>query len=86
MTADLLTLCPEDERVWVTYRNRAGELLFFLTSPARSSSTAAARDGTFTLYSVLPAPKGSFKAKKLGQGGNPSALEAKYSVAEKLKA
>ena len=81
---ELRSLCPKDEAVWVTYRNKQGELLFFLTSPARSTSTTAAQDGTFTLYAVIPGAKGTKKAKKLGQGGNPAELEAKFRIMDKM--
>ena len=82
--ADIRTLCPKDEQVWVVYYNKAGELCFFLSSPARSSSTAAAQDDSFTLYAIVAGGKGSHKAKKLGQGGNPTELEVKYGVAAKM--
>ena len=81
---ELKTLCPKDETTWTLYRNRAGELLFFLTAPARSTSTAASQDGTFSLYAVTAGAKGAHKAKKLGQGGNPAELEAKYGIREKM--
>ena len=81
---ELKTLCPKDETTWTLYKNKAGELLFFLTSPARSTSTMAAQDGTFALYAVLPGAKGTHKAKKLGMGGNPAELEVKYGVKEKM--
>ena len=82
---DISTLCPKDEKVWVTYYNKSGELLFFLTSPARLSSTIAAHDESFVMYAVIAGTKGSYKAKKLGQGGNPTELEMKYGISEKLK-
>ena len=76
---ELATLCPKDEQVWVTYRNKERELLFFLTSPGRSTSTLAAQTEAFTLYAV-----NGKKTKKLGQGGNPTELELKYGVREKM--
>ena len=76
---ELATLFPKDEQVWVTHRNKEGELLFFLTSPSRSTSTLAAQTGAFSLYAV-----NGKKAKKLGQGGNPTELELKYGVREKM--
>ena len=76
---ELATLCPKDEQVWVTYRNKNGELLFFLTSPEQTTSTLAAQTGAFSLYAVA-----GKKAKKLGQGGNPAELEARYGVKEKM--
>ncbi len=82
---DISTLCPKNEQTWTMYYNRNNELLFFLTSPAHLSSTLAAQTGAFTLYGVVPGARGSLKAKKLGQGGNPAELEAKYKVTEKLK-
>ena len=81
---DLSALCPKDEQVWVTYYNRRNELLFFLAAPTTASSTMAAQTGTFSLYAVTTGARGAQKAKNLGQGGNPTELEAKYSVAEKM--
>lgn len=81
---DLSALCPKDEEIWATYY-RKNELLFFLTGPTGMSSTLTAQTGKFTLYNVTAGAKGVQKAKKLGQGGNPAELEAKYSVAEKMK-
>ena len=81
---NLTALCPKDEEIWVTYYKK-DELLFFLTGPAGMSSTLTAQSGKFTLYSVSPGARGAQKAKKLGQGGNPTELEAKYSVAEKMR-
>ena len=83
---ELATLCPKDEQVWVTYCNKERELLFFLTSPSRSTSTLAAQTGAFTLYEIVAGNKGTLKAKKLGQGGNPTELELKYGVREKMTA
>ena len=40
--------------------------------------------GAFTLYEVTGGAKP--KAKKLGQGGNPTELELKYGVREKMTA
>ena len=74
-------LCPEGEKIRVGYYSREGEPLFFLTSPQRMVSGLAAQTGAFTLYAV-----GKGKAKKLGQGGNPVELEAKYGVHEKMTA
>jgi len=81
---DLNTLCPKDERVWMTYYNRQNELLFFLASPAASTSSMAAQTGAFSLYAVTAGPRGAQKAKKLGQGSNPTELETKFRVAEKI--
>ena len=81
---ELTTLCPKDEKIRVGYYNKQEEPLFFLTSPARSSSSLAAETGAFTLYEVIPGTKP--KAKKLGQGGNPTELELKYGVREKMTA
>ena len=83
---DLTTLCPKDEKICVGYYNRQEEALFFLTSPARSTSTLAAQTGAFALYEVTAGARGALKAKKLGQGGNPTELELKYGVREKLTA
>lgn len=74
-------LCPEGEKIRVGYYNKQGEPLFFLTSPQRMVSGLAAQTGAFTLYAV-----GKGKAKKLGTGGNPVELEAKYGVHEKMTA
>lgn len=74
-------LCPEGEKIRVSYYSREGEPLFFLTSPQRMVSVLAAQTGAFTLYAV-----GKGKAKKLGTGGNPVELEAKYGVHEKMTA
>ena len=74
-------LCPEGEKIRVGYYSREGEPLFFLTSPQRMVSGLAAQTGAFTLYTV-----GKGKAKKLGTGGNPVELEAKYGVHEKMTA
>ena len=78
---NLTALCPKDEEVWVTYYKK-DELLFFLTGPSGMPSTLAAQSGKFTLYGVSTGARGAQKAKKLGQGGNPTELEAKYSVAD----
>ena len=43
-----------------------------------------AQSGKLTLYGVSTGARGAQKAKKLGQGGNPTELEAKYNVAEKM--
>ena len=48
-------------------------------------STMAAQSGKFTLYGVSTGARGAQKAKKLSQGGNPTELEAKYNVAEKMR-
>ena len=82
---DLTNLCPKGEAVWVTYYNREDELLFFLTGPENMSSTLTAQTGAFTLYEVTVSAKGLQKAKKLGRGGNPTELEMKYGVREKMK-
>ena len=82
---ELATLCPKGETIRVSYCNRQYEPLFFLTSPSRSTSTLSAQTSAFTLYEIIAGTKGTMKAKKLGQGGNPTELEAKYSVAEKMR-
>ena len=82
---DLSALCPKDEQVWVTYYNRRNELLFFLAAPASATSTMAAQTGAFSLYAVTTGARGAQKAKKLGQGGNPTELEEKYHVVEKMR-
>lgn len=79
---DLKKLCPAGEDVWVSYY-RKDELLFFLTGPAGQSSTLTAQKGEFTLYSVVSGRSGQ-KVKKLGSGGNPTELEAKYNVPEAM--
>ena len=70
--------------VWVNYYKK-DELLFILTGPVDMLSTLAAQSGKFTLYGVSTGARGAQKSKKLGQGGNPTELEAKYSVAEKMR-
>ena len=82
---NLTNLCPKGEAVWVTYYNWNDELMFFLTGPENLSSTLIAQTGAFTLYEVTLNPKGLRKAKKLGRGGNPTELEEKYGVREKMK-
>ena len=77
---------PKGEEVWVTYWSLKNELLFFLTGPAGQSSTLTAQKGEFTLYSVTTGAKGAQKIKKLGSGGNPTELEAKYKVTETMSA
>ena len=79
--SSISALCPEGEKIRVSYYSREGEPLFFLTSPQRMVSALAAQTGAFTLYAV-----GKGKAKKLGTGGNPVELEAKYGVHEKMTA
>ena len=81
---ELSTLCPKDEKIRVGYYNRQQEPLYFLTSPAKSTSSLTAQTGAFTLYEVVAGSKP--KAKKLGQGGNPTELELKYGVREKMTA
>ena len=81
---DLSTLCPREEKIRVGYYNKQEEPLFFLTSPAKSTSSLAAQAEAFTLYEVIAGTKP--KAKKLGQGGNPTELELKYGVREKMTA
>ena len=82
---DLTALCPKGEAVWVTYYNRQDELLFFLTGPENRSSTLTAQTGAFTLYEVTTNTKGLRKAKKLGRGGNPTELEEKHDIEEKMR-
>ena len=82
---DLKSLCPTGEEVWETYYGKDG-LLFFLTGPAGQSSTLNAQKGEFTLYSVNTGARGTQKASKLGSGGNPIELEAKYKVPEAMAA
>lgn len=81
MESKISALCPEGEKIRVGYYSKQGEPLFFLTSPQRMVSGLAAQTGAFTLYAV-----GKGKAKKLGTGGNPVELEAKYGVHEKMTA
>ena len=81
---ELTTLCPKEEKICVGYYNKNEEPVFFLTSPARSTSNLSAQTGAFTLYEVIAGSKP--KAKKLGQGGNPTELELKYGVREKMTA
>ena len=77
---DLRKLCPSAEDVWVSYYWK-DELLFFLTGPAGQSSTLTAQKGEFTLYGVV-SERGGKKTKKLGSGGNPTELEAKYKFSK----
>ena len=51
-----------------------------------ATSSVAAQTGAFSLYAVTASPRGAQKAKKLGQGDNPTELEAKFRVAEKMHA
>ena len=81
---NLEALCTKDEEIWGTYYKK-NELLFFLAGPAGMPSTLAAQSGKFTLYGVSTGARGAQKAKKLGQGGNPIELEAKYSVVEMMR-
>ncbi len=82
----ITALCPENEKVRVTYFNKAGEPLFFLTSPERATSNLSAQTGAFSLYAVTAGAKGARKAKKLGKGGSPTELEAEHGVREKMLA
>ena len=79
---DLAELVPASEKVWVSYYNR-DTLLFFLTGPLKMTSSMTAHNEAFTLYAVVNDGK---KAKKLGSGGNPRALEEKYKVVEAMQA
>ena len=79
---DLANLVPSGEKVWMSYYNR-DTLLYFLTGPSKMTSTMTAMNEAFTLYAVVSDGK---KAKKLGSGGNPKALEEKYKVVEAMKA
>ena len=76
----LNSLVPKDETVWVTYY-RDDDLLFFLTGPSSLTSSMAAQSAAFTLYAVTDGSK----AKKLGKGGDPTALEKKYGVSEAIR-
>ena len=78
------TLCPKGEQVWVTYY-KGDQLLFFLAGPENMTFTMTAQSDKFTLYGVTVTKAGKPSAKKLGSGGNPPELEAKYGVTEKLK-
>ena len=50
-----------------------------------ASSTLTAQTGRFTLYAIAANAQGALKAKKLGSGGNPTELEMKYGIPEKMK-
>lgn len=63
---------PKGERVWTGYYNRAGELLFIVTSKKES------RDWYY-LYEVVG---DSFK--KLGRAKAPDELEKKYGVMDRM--
>ena len=62
---------PKGERVWTGYYNRAGELLFIVTSKE-------SRDWYF-LYEVV---NGEFK--KLGRAKTPTELENRYGVTDRM--
>ena len=62
---------PKGERVWTGYYNRAGELLFIVTSKE-------SRDWYF-LYELVD---GEFK--KLGKAKTPPELEDKFGVADRM--
>ena len=79
---DLAELVPTGERVWVSYYNN-DILLFFLTGPLNMTSSMTSHNEAFTLYAVV---NDGNKAKKLGSGGNPRALEEKYNVVETMQA
>ena len=78
---ELSKLVPSGEKVWMSYYNR-DTLLFFLTGPAGMTSTMTAMNEAFSLYAVAGDGK---KAKKLGSGGNPRALEEKHKIVEALQ-
>lgn len=63
---------PKGEHVWTGYYNRAGDLLFIVTSKKES------RDWYF-LYEVAG---DSFK--KLGRAKSPDELEKKYGVRDRM--
>jgi len=79
---DLNNLVPSGEKVWMSYYNR-DTLLYFLTGPSKMTSSMTANSEAFTLYTVANDGK---KAKKLGSGGNPRALEEKYKIVEAMRA
>lgn len=79
---DLAELVPTGEKVWVSYYNH-DILLFFLTGPLNMTSSMTAHNEAFTLYAVV---NDGNKAKKLGSGSNPRALEEKYNVVETMQA
>lgn len=62
---------PKGERVWTGYYNKAGELLFIITSKET-------RDWYF-LYALEDG-----KFKKLGRAKNPPELEIKFHVLEQM--
>lgn len=64
---------PKSETLWVSYYNRAGELIFILTSKENS------RDW-YCLYEVVDGTA----LKKLGRAHTPPELEEKYDVNERM--
>lgn len=72
MTDESKLKYPKGEEVWVKYYNKAGDLLFILTGKLNN------RDW-FYLYELAG---GEFK--KLGKAHEPTELEKKYKVAEKM--
>lgn len=65
---------PKGEIRWVGYHNKAGELLYIMTSKEKDHEF-------YFLYEAQP--DGTFK--KLGKSRNPTELEKKFSVAEKMR-
>lgn len=65
---------PKGETRWVGYYDKSGELLYIMTSKEKDREFyflyEAQQDGTF---------------KKLGKSRNPTELEKKFSVAEKMR-
>lgn len=65
---------PKGEVRWVGYYNKSGDLLYIMTSKEKDREFyflyEAQEDGTF---------------KKLGKSRNPTELEKKFGVAEKMK-
>lgn len=66
---------PKGETLWVSYRGPAGELLYIMTSKERDREF-------YFLYEAQE--DGAFK--RLGKSRNPTDLEAKFKVNEKMKA
>ncbi len=66
---------PKGETRWVGYYNKAGELLYIITSKERDREF-------YFLYEVQP--DGMFK--RLGKSRNPTELEKKFKVAENMRA
>lgn len=66
---------PKDETVWCCYSNKAGRIMFLITSKGFDRSA-------YFLYEVLQ----DNTCKKLGKSKSPIDLEKKYKVMEAISA